>query len=460
MLEGDGGGRGTARILEGGSTADLRPADPWTGTSALAGTLSDLLWSAKPRITGLVTLTAAAGYAVAASGAVWSVELLHLVLGTAFLAGGTNAFNQVLEREPDARMARTRDRPLAAGRLSPLLAGAVAAGMVALGTGLLARTNLLTAALGAFAFVLYVGAYTPLKRVTRGSLVVGAVPGALPALGGWTAARGALEPAGLAFFGLLFLWQLPHFLALGWFLREDYRRAGFETFALGAKGGSRSGRWAVLAALALLPVSLVPAFLGTGGWVYLVGAAGCGWGYLEATGRFAAETDDSTARRLFRASLLYLPAVLLLWVVDARWIGSAGPAPTELAHLNGGLNAVAAGLLALGYAAIRRGRVELHRRRMLGAAAASAVFLASYLVYHAHVGSVPFGGTGAIRTVYLGVLVSHVVLAVLVLPVALVTLARGLAGEADRHRRLARWTLPIWLWVSVSGLIVYGMVHA
>lgn len=459
MLDRDGGS-GTVGTLGGGSAADVRSGGIPGSASALVGTLSDLIQLAKPRITLLVTGTAAAGYAVAAGGGAWSLDLAYLVLGTGLLAGGTNAFNQLVERGPDARMVRTRDRPLAAGRLSPALAGAFATVIAAGGALLLSQINLLTGALGAIAFLLYVGVYTPLKQVTSWSLLVGAVPGALPALGGWTAASGALETGGIVFFGLLFLWQLPHFLALGWFLRDDYRRAGFETVALHADGGQRSGRWAALSSLVLLPVSLLPPLLGTGGWLFFAGAVLLGWQYLSAAGRFAVDSDDDSARGLFRASLLYLPAVLVLWVADVRWIGSVGPAPAELAHLNGALNATAAGLLALGFVAVRRGRIELHRRRMLAAAAASAVFLASYLVYHAHVGSVPFAGTGTVRALYLGILVSHMVLAVLVLPVALVTLVRGLAGEAERHRRLARWTLPVWLWVSVSGLLVYAMVHA
>jgi len=423
----------------------------------------DLLRLTKPRITALVCVTAAAGHLVAASGPDSAdARLLHLLVGTTLLAGGTNALNQLLEREADGRMARTRRRPLPAGRLPPGAAGALGMGGVAAGgLWLLQNVNGLTAALGLASAVLYVAVYTPMKRRSWSSLLVGAVPGALPALGGWTAARGSVDPAGLALFGILFLWQLPHFLSLGWLLREDYRRAGFAVLAVDDPGGVRSRTGAVLSALVLLPVALLPTLLGLAGWAYGAAAAILGLGYLAAAGRFGVPggSEEEDARRLFRASLLFLPALLAALVVDVRLVESAAPSPESLPAFHAGLNATAALLLATGGALVSARRIRGHRRAMLGAAAASAVFLASYLVYHATVGSVPYSGTGWARAIYLAVLGSHAGLAVLVLPLALVTLVRGLADRRARHRRIARWTWPLWMYVSITGLVVYGMLY-
>lgn len=439
---------------------------PARGPGALPSA-SDLLALAKPRITALVVVTAAAGFVAGAGGvSAGGWGLLHLAVGTALLAGGTNALNQLLERREDGRMRRTRDRPLPAGRLSPATAGVFGAALVAGGTlYLLLSTNLPTAGLGLAAAVLYVAAYTPMKKVSSAALAVGAVPGALPVLGGWTAARGAVEPAGLALFGVLFLWQLPHFLALGWSLREDYRRAGFTTVALEAEAPRRSGLYAVLSSLALVPVSVLPALLGTAGWAYAVGAAVLGGAYLVRSVDFAAgagegRSREARARGLFRASLLYLPALLLLLAIDAVGRPFGGPAVADLPHLNAGLNATAAVGLVAGWALIRAGRERAHRTAMVLAASASALFLASYLVYHAAAGSKAFAGPAWAEVPYYLVLGSHALLAIAVVPLALVTVARGLADRREAHRGLARWTLPVWLYVSVTGLVVYGALYA
>lgn len=420
--------------------------------------LSDLAVLTKPRITALVVATAAAGFLAAGGGL--APGLVHLLAGTALLAGGTNALNQLLERDADARMARTRGRPLPDGRLSPG-AAAVFSGLLVVtgGAWLLVGTNALTAGLGVASTLLYAAAYTPLKRRSPVSLVVGAVPGALPALGGWTAARGRVDVAGLALFGIVFLWQLPHFLALGHQLREDYRRAGFSVLAVEDPSGTRSGRAAVLAALALLPVAVLPTLLGVAGWGYGILATGVGGVYLAAAARFGAEKEDDAARSLFRVSLAYLPLLLVALVLDGVVLELPGPATASLPTLNAGLNATAAVALVGGLAMVRRGRVSAHRAFMLTAAAASAIFLASYLVFHAEVGSVSFQGDGWIRTAYLAMLISHVVLAAAVLPLALTALSRALTGRVEKHRRIVRWTLPIWLYVSVTGLLVYAAVH-
>jgi protoheme IX farnesyltransferase len=450
--------------------------DGSTSASAAGLRPADLLALTKPRITGLVSLVACAAY-LAAGEAAGAGALASLLVGTALLAGGTNALNQVVEREEDGRMARTRDRPLPAGRLRTGPAVGFASALVVGGTGLLlAGANLLTAGLGLASALLYVAAYTPLKRRTALALPVGAVPGALPALGGWTAATGRIDAAGLGLFGVLFLWQIPHFVALGWLHRDDYRRAGFAMVAARDASGARSSEWAVLSALALLPVSLLPTLLGIAGWAYAAAAVVAGAGFLalaarmsaglvglpgEAAGRDGPEEarGDRSARELFVASLAYLPAVLLALAVDVRLLGSATPGAEQLPTLNAGLNAAAALGIVGGLVMIRRGRVAAHRAFMLLAAAASAVFLGSYLVYHFEAGSVAFEGGGWLRTLYFGVLITHAVLAVAVVPLVVVALSRALRGGWEGHRRIVRWTVPVWLYVSVTGVVVYYMVY-
>lgn len=479
-LAGGDGGSSTAGAVNDGAASVF---GPWVGVRA-----SDLLALTKPRITGLVSLVACAAYLTAGVGDGLGT-LAALLAGTALLAGGTNALNQVVERHEDGRMARTRDRPLPAGRLRTAPAVAAAFLLVAGGTGLLlVGANLLTAALGLASSLLYVGAYTPLKRRTAVSLPVGAVPGALPALGGWTAATGRVDAVGLALFGVLFLWQIPHFLALGWVHRGDYRSAGFAVVATGDAPAARTSEWAVLSALALLPVSLLPALLGAAGWLYGAAALVAGVAYVasaagmsERLAGLAGEggsagppegtadarpgragggaTGDRAAGELFRASLVYLPAVLLALVLDTRLIGSSPLDPAHLPTLNAVLNGAAAAAILAGLAMVRRGRVRAHRGFMLAAAAASAVFLASYLVHHAHAGSVPFGGEGWLRTLYLAVLITHAALAVAVVPLVVVALHRALRGRREGHRAVVRWTVPVWLYVSATGVVVYYMVY-
>lgn len=281
--------------------------------------MGDLLRLTKPRITALVTFTAVA--AALAAGAGSAAVVLHLAAGTLLLSGGTNTLNQWLEREVDARMERTRGRPLPAGRVRSRQAAVW--GTVLVGSGaawLAAGTNTPTALLGLTAAVLYVAAYTPMKRRSPVSLLVGAVPGALPALGGWVAVTGSVAGTGLALFGVLFLWQLPHFLALGWLLRDDYRRAGFSVLSVEDPGGVLSGRSAVLSALGLLPMSLAPWWAEVAGPAFAVTAVVAGGVYLAGSLAFARSGTEKAARRLFLISLAYLPAVLGALALDVRWL--------------------------------------------------------------------------------------------------------------------------------------------
>lgn len=264
-----------------------------------------------------MVLTAAAGFYLGSGAPVDVVLLLHTLIGTALVAGGTNAFNQLRERDVDALMRRTRGRPLPSGRITPRAAG-VFAGIISLGgVGYLAlAVNLLTAGLAALTLASYVLLYTPLKRRTSLNTLIGAVPGALPIVGGWTAAGGALGPAVAALFWILFLWQLPHFLALAWIYRDEYREAGLAMLAARDPEGTQTGRMVLLYAMALLPVSLLPTLLGVTGAVYFFGALVLGLGYAVMAGVMIRAATAPRAWRLFFVSIVYLPALLTLMVLD------------------------------------------------------------------------------------------------------------------------------------------------
>ena len=275
---------------------------------------ADRLELTKPRITGLVLVTAAVGYAVGTGASFELPRFLLFMAGTALLCSGASALNQYLERDTDARMHRTRRRPIPAGRMRPEEALVFGLVLSAAGLAALAPVNPLTLALGALSLVSYVLAYTPLKRVTSLCTVVGAVPRALPPLMGWTAARGVLGPAGWGLFAILFLWQLPHFLAIGWLYREDYARGGFPMLGVTDTDGSSSGRQALLYSAALLPVTLGAGLLAGAGNAYLWGALAIGAAFLVCAAGFAWRRSDANARRLFFASVLYLPLLLGLMV--------------------------------------------------------------------------------------------------------------------------------------------------
>jgi protoheme IX farnesyltransferase len=281
-----------------------------------------LLALAKPRIVMLVLVTMAAGYAMApvlgvVSPAAWVLGLFHALIGTALVAGGTNALNQVLERDVDALMARTARRPLPSARLEVREATVFAWLIGASGVAYLAvLVNAVTAVLAALTLASYVFVYTPLKRRTPLSTLIGAVPGALPIVGGWTAAGGTLDTRASILFAILFLWQLPHFLALSWIYRDDYARAGLQMLSVGDADGRMTFRQAALHAAALVPISLAPAVVGMGGPVYFIGAAILSGGYFWASVAAARRPSRDGARRLFTASLIYLPSVLALMIAD------------------------------------------------------------------------------------------------------------------------------------------------
>jgi heme o synthase len=270
----------------------------------------------KPRITQLVVLTAAAGYYLGTRDTFQLPVFAATVLGTALVAAGTNTFNMIRERAVDATMRRTRGRPLPSGRVSVRAAIAFGALTATAGLTILAwRVNLLTAALAGLTLVSYVWFYTSLKRRSTLNTLVGAVPGALPVLGGWTASGGALDARAFALFWILFLWQLPHFLALAWMYREDYRTARLQMLSVDDSDGHRTGRMALLYAVALLPVSLLPTVLGVTGSVYFWGALVLGILYAVAGGLMLLDANRR-AWWVFLTSIIYLPALLTLAVLD------------------------------------------------------------------------------------------------------------------------------------------------
>jgi protoheme IX farnesyltransferase len=227
--------------------------------------------------------------------------------------------NQLLERDDDAKMRRTQDRPLPSGRITPeaaLLIGGVCAGAGLADLAL--AVNLLTAWLGALTLASYLLVYTPLKRLTPLNTAIGAIPGALPPLMGWTAARGEISGAGWALFAILFFWQLPHFLAIAWIYREDYARAGFVMLPVLDPSGARTGKQALSHTLGLLPVSLCPFLFGLAGPVYLAGALALGAGLLWRAWAFSRRISVAGARRLFYASIIYLPLLLALIVFNKK----------------------------------------------------------------------------------------------------------------------------------------------
>ena len=282
---------------------------------------NDYLILTKVRITALVLVTAAAGFLLA-SGPAPDFELLAwTLLGTGLAASGAAALNQVVEREVDAKMRRTASRPIPSGRMTVARGRSVGIALSAAGVGLLAASvNLLTALLALVTVLLYIAVYTPLKRMTPLNTIVGAIPGAVPPVMGWTAVTGTLGLPAWVLFAILFLWQLPHFLAIAWIFRDDYRRGGFPMLPVVDPGGEATGRQVALYCAALVPVSLIPTFLGLTGPVYFFGALVLGLGFFGAGLMMALHRRGPEARRVLLASVAYLPLLLALLVVDRATI--------------------------------------------------------------------------------------------------------------------------------------------
>lgn len=282
---------------------------------------ADYVTLVKPRLNLLVLVTTAAGLYLASPDGVALPLLLHTLMGTALVAGGAAALNQVWERDTDALMRRARTRPIASGRLRAsdglwFGIGLSAAGFVELAMGV----NLISAGMAALTLGSYVLVYTPLKRRTSLATLVGAVPGALPPVIGWVAATGSLTLPALVLFGIVFFWQMPHFLAIAWLYRDEYAAAGIPLLPVLEPDGRRTGRQALLYGAALWPVSLMPPLVGLAGGFYLVVATVLGLTLIGLSASFARDRSIPAARRLFLFSITYLP---LLWgtlVADRLWI--------------------------------------------------------------------------------------------------------------------------------------------
>jgi heme o synthase len=282
----------------------------------------------KARVTALVVITAGCGFYLGSvkngvSSLQWS--LLHTLFGVGLVAGGTAAMNQVIERKVDAMMRRTAHRPLPQRRMSVLHAACVAGAAIVVGIAYLAvSTHLLAAGLAALTSLLYLGVYTPLKRVSSVCTFIGAIPGALPPVIGWAAARNAIEWPSLVLFGILFLWQFPHFHSIAWLYREDYERADIRMLAVGDRTGRTTVREILFYSLLLIPISLAPAWLQLSGRMYVVGAIILSVAFLWFGVRLAAlgmapsaPHSKARARQLLQASVFYLPLLFALMMLNA-----------------------------------------------------------------------------------------------------------------------------------------------
>ena len=287
------------------------------------GTISVLLdyWAlTKPEITFLVAITTAAGFLMGTAAALpdfpWK-SFLHALSGTAFVAGGAATLNQLIELPHDARMRRTARRPLASGRMAPSHALWFGVALSTLGVVYLATsTNTLAASLATLTLLGYLFVYTPLKRITPLCILVGAIPGAAPPLIGWAAARGHLDPAAWGLFAIIFLWQFPHFMSIAWMYREDYARAGYLVLP-SAENRNRFVKWQTVPASAVLfVIALLPAMSRLSGFAYLGGALVLGGTLLLYSTRFAILLTNVAARQLLLVSILYLPAIFALLVLD------------------------------------------------------------------------------------------------------------------------------------------------
>lgn len=297
---------------------DGRAVGP-SGRAAAHTRTGDFVSLTKPRLNFLVLLTTAAAYSLGAGPDARSIDLVHTLVGTFLVAGGAAAWNQVWERSTDRLMRRTRQRPMADMRLTVAQGTAFGIVLTALGAVELAWfINPLAALVALFTTASYVLLYTPLKLRTSLSTIAGALPGALPAVIGWAAATNTLSIEGWVLFGIVFMWQMPHFLAIAWMYRDEYARAGMPLLPVIEPDGRSTGRQAVLYTAALLPLSLMPTGVGLASVWYLAGALILGAILLVMSLEFSFKRDQPAARRLFFGSILYLPILWALLVFDHR----------------------------------------------------------------------------------------------------------------------------------------------
>ena len=288
-------------------------------TDALRERLTDYAELCKPRIATMALVTVAVGFLLGAAPDLKTELLLHTLVGAGVVAAGGSALNHWLERRADARMLRTLKRPLVTGRLNPLeaLAFGLTLGIVGVLYLLVALPSPAAAIAAALTFILYVGVYTPLKRVTVWNTVIGAIPGALPPVIGWCGATGGMAAPGWALFGILFVWQLPHFFSIAWMHRADYARGGMKMLpVVDSPGGRMTGMATAGTALLLVFTTAVPFFLDAAGWIYLVGSMPMAIWFFARCVRFARDRTDRRARTVLRGSLVYLLAVMTLFIAD------------------------------------------------------------------------------------------------------------------------------------------------
>lgn len=285
--------------------------------SKLKVQLEDYWELTKPGVTFMVIISTLGGFYLGSGTSMNIILLIETVIATWMVAGGTNAFNQLIEYKLDAKMKRTQNRPLPAGRLTPANVRLFAITISILGISWLAlRVNPLTALLAALTLSSYVFIYTPLKRKTHLSTLIGAVPGALPAMGGWAAVRGEISIEAWTLFAILFFWQLPHFMAIAWIYRDDYTRGGFPVLPAIDKDGYSTGLHIVSNCLALLSVSLLPTVFGLTGAIYFVGAFVIGIIFLVYGVQTALRRTNAHAKRLLHVSIIYLPILFALMFID------------------------------------------------------------------------------------------------------------------------------------------------
>ena len=294
-------------------TAALENPNLAASRNSVVGDLAELV---KARLTLLVLLTTAVGFYLGSESPINYMALFHVFFGTAAAAAGAAALNQWWERRADALMRRTRTRPIPAGRMRPVQAFILGIALSVFGVGYLAIVcNALSAALAAITIAIYILAYTPLKRASNANTAVGAIPGAIPPMIGWAAARGSIDAGAWSLFAIVFLWQLPHFFAIAWMYREDYSRAGFCMISSDDRSGERSASQSVFFCILLLVVAGLPAFLGIANFVYLGVELLLGGLFTAVAMRFLRIRNASAARSLFIASIVYLPLLLAALVL-------------------------------------------------------------------------------------------------------------------------------------------------
>jgi len=280
--------------------------------------VKDYIELTKPRITWLILMSTGIGYYFGHTAGGWSFwSILNTLIGTGLIASGTAALNQWYEREADRHMRRTQSRPLPSGRLRPPQAFWFAVTLAVLGAlelGFL--VNWLSSVLGVLTLVLYLCLYTPLKQKTWWSTTIGAIPGAMPPLIGFAAAAGHLTPAAWALYAILLIWQFPHFYAIAWMYREDYSRAGIQMLPVVEPDGASTSRQILIYSVLLIPVSLVPGWLGMTGALYSVGALAMGLLFLYSGIRVSLDRTKVRARKVLLASVVYLPVLYGLMIID------------------------------------------------------------------------------------------------------------------------------------------------